>query len=421
MTRRSAALAALCALAALASAADPARAPSPAPATAIVISLDGVRHDYLDRARFPALDRIAREGLRASRLVPVYPSSTFPAHVSLATGATPAVHGIVDNRFWDRARRERFDCANDASWIDAEPLWAAAERQGVPAATFFWVGSETDWRGLGARHREAPFDAKIGEAQKVARILAWLDLPERDRPRLVMSWWHGADRAGHAKGPDHPDVARELAGQDRELGALLAGLDARAAWSHTTLFVVSDHGMTRAEHSVPLARALQDADVRAHWELGMAVAHVFLDDPSDLARAERAIASLAGVRVDRRDALPAALHLSHATRTGDLVVRAEPPYTFAEGGLRARAAQLLGASRGAHGYAPEHPDMAGIFLAIGRGVPPGARIDAVRMIDVAPTVAQLLGIDPPRDAEGRAIAAFAHWSGAAPSPGWRRR
>ena len=37
-----------------------------------------------------------------------------------------AVHGIVDNQFWDTARRERFDYSNDASWIEAEPLWAPA-------------------------------------------------------------------------------------------------------------------------------------------------------------------------------------------------------------------------------------------------------------------------------------------------------
>jgi predicted AlkP superfamily pyrophosphatase or phosphodiesterase len=376
------------------------------PPTVIILSLDGVRHDYLDRAELPAFDRIARDGLRASRLVPVYPSSTFPGHVSLATGATPAVHGIVDNRFWDRARRERFDYANDASWIEAEPLWAAAERQGVPAATFFWVGSETDWHGVGARYRVAPFDAKIGEAKKVAQILAWLDLPARERPQLVMSWWHGADHAGHARGPDSPEVVVELAGQDRQLGALLAGLDARGAWSHTTLLVVSDHGMTRAEHSVPIARALRTANVHAHLEVGTSVAHVFLDDPAELARAERALAGLAGVRVDRREALPAALHLAHPTRTGDLVARVEPPYTFADVGPFARARELLGRSRGVHGYSPDHPDMAGIFLAIGRAVPAGARPSAVRMIDVAPTAARLLGIDPPRHAEGRAIEAI---------------
>jgi predicted AlkP superfamily pyrophosphatase or phosphodiesterase len=394
-----AALAALLAFA-CAAGADPASVPK-SDATVIVVSMDGVRHDYLDRAPFPAFGRIAREGLRAARLVPVYPSNTFPGHVSLATGATPAVHGIVDNRFWDRARKERFDYSNDASWIDAEPLWAAAERQGVRAATFFWVGSETDWRGVGARYREAPFDAKVGEAEKVARILAWLDLPAAERPRLVMSYWHGADGAGHAKGPDSPAVVKELTEQDRQLGALLAGLDARGAWPHTTLLIVSDHGMTSVGKSVSIQDALRGAKVRAHVEPSSSVAHVFLEDPADLARAERALAELAGVRVDRRDALPAALHLSHPTRTGDLVVRADPPYRFAKSGVFARA------PRGMHGYDPEHPDMAGIFLAIGRGVLAGAKLDAVRMIDVAPTAARLLGIDPPRSAEGRAIAAIA--------------
>jgi predicted AlkP superfamily pyrophosphatase or phosphodiesterase len=370
-----------------------------APATVVLISLDGVRHDYLDRAAFPALARMARDGLRAGRLVPVYPASTFPGHVSLATGTTPDVHGIVDNEFWDTARRERFDYSNDASWIEAEPLWAAAERQGVPAATYFWVGSETDWRGVGARYRVAPFDAKVTEAAKVAQILAWLDLPEPDRPRLVMTWWHGADRSGHAKGPDDASVTRELAEQDAQLGALLAGLDARRAWDHTTLLVVSDHGMTTAKHSVPIERALRDAGVRAEQlEVGTGVAHVFLGD-GDLARAERALARLAGVVVARREALPDALHLRHATRTGDLVVRAQPPYTFARVGL-------LG-SRGFHGYEPERPEMAGILLALGRGVRAGARPDAVRMIDVAPTVARLLGIEPPRQATGVPIAGVA--------------
>jgi arylsulfatase A-like enzyme len=398
----------LAALAALAvSACTTAAAAPPAPPTVIVISLDGVRHDYLDRGPFPAFDRIARDGLRAGRLVPVYPASTFPGHVSLATGAPPDVHGIVDNQFWDRARGERFDYSNDASWIEAEPLWVTAERQRVPAATFFWVGSATDWHGVGARYRIAPFDPVLGEAEKVAQILAWLDLPAARRPRLVMTWWHGADHAGHANGPDHPDVAADLASQDRHLGTLLAGLDARDAWDHTTLLVVSDHGMTTAEKRVDLSGALRRAKVRPHHiEIGTAVAHVFVESDEALARAERALAGLAGVRVDRRDALPRSLRLRHPTRTGDLVVRVEPPYTFAAGNLLAKAGDLLGRRRGVHGYSPEHPDMAGIFLALGRGVPAGARPDAVAMIDVAPTVAALLGIDPPRNAEGRAVEAI---------------
>ena len=115
----------------------------------IVLSWDGVRHDYLDRAEFPGLGRIEKNGLRAERLIPVFPSNTFPNHVALATGTYPDRHGIVDNVFRD-GERGIHDYAADGSWIDAEPIWVTAERQLVRAAIFFWPGSETDWRGIGA-------------------------------------------------------------------------------------------------------------------------------------------------------------------------------------------------------------------------------------------------------------------------------
>ena len=56
--------------------------------------------------------------------------------------------------------------------------------------------------------------------------------------------------------------------------------------------------------------------------------------------------------------------------------------------------------------------MNGIFLAMGRGAPAGARLPPVRALDVAPTAARLLGIAPPRDCEGAPIEAIA--------PAWRR-
>jgi arylsulfatase A-like enzyme len=51
--------------------------------------------------------------------------------------------------------------------------------------------------------------------------------------------------------------------------------------------------------------------------------------------------------------------------------------------------------------------MGGIFLALGRGVPAGARPGRVRALDVAPTAARLLGIAPPADCEGTPIPAIA--------------
>jgi predicted AlkP superfamily pyrophosphatase or phosphodiesterase len=372
-------------------------APSPAPAAeppvVVLLSWDGTRSDFPERAETVALARMQREGARATRLVPVFPSSTFPNHVSLATGTYVDRHGIIANRFKDDAGRQ-FDYSNDASWIEAEPLWVAAERQGVRAATYFWVGSETDWRGRGATYRMAPFDASVGEAAKVDQILAWLALPVEQRPRLVMSWWHGCDHVGHEEGPDSPNVAAQLRAQDAQLARLLAALDARGAWGHTTLIVVSDHGMAAFDSAVDAEAVLERAGVRARVVNGGGEAQVHLADEGQRDAALAALAKVEGLAAYTPEQLPVRLRSFFPGRSGDLTLIATPPTILG---------RMRTARGGAHGYDPERADMGAIFFALGRGVPAGAKLDAVRAIDVAPTVAALLGIDPPLQSEGKPL------------------
>lgn len=399
----------LCALLAVpwpAESAEPGpRASAGAAPIVILLSWDGTRYDYPDRDGLPALARMAREGVRAGRLTAVFPSDTFPGHVSLATGTYPDRHGIVDNQFID-ARRGRYDMSNDADWIEAEPLWIAAERQGIPAATYFWVGSETDWHGQGTRYRVAPFEGGRPESQKVDQILAWMALPEAQRPRLIMSYWAGEDHVGHDHGPDSDAVNRQLQDQDHELGRLQAGIDSLGLWPRTTLIVVSDHGMAEMARYLDLEGVLADAGIAARIT-GSAVANVYLDDPGQAPAALAAVQQLEPVEVYLRAELPPALRLAHPTRSGDLVVITEPPYAFsrppgAAGYLRGWL-YALGWSFGGHGYDPRLREMGGVFLAMGRGVPAGLVLAEVHQVDVAPTVARLLGMEPPQQSEGRAV------------------
>jgi hypothetical protein len=384
-------------------------AADPAP-TVILVSWDGLRHDYPDldseAVPLPALMRIADQGVRARRLTPVFPSNTFPGHVSLATGTYPDRHGIPDNVFFDREKGVyRYEA--DANWLEAEPLWIAAERQGVLAATYFWVGSESDWHGQGWKYREAPFDRERPESAKVDRILAWTRLPHAERPRLIMSYWSGADTAGHENGPDSDEVRAALVMQDQQLRRLLEGFDADDAWKHTTLILVSDHGMTELGPFLDLEQALVDAGVRARV-FGATVAHVFLEDPAQIERAETAAVALGHVHVYRGDALPADMRLRHPRRTGDLVVIADMPYALSRpagfDGYLMAGLQLFGHPFGMHGYDPTEPDMGGVFMAMGRGVSKDLALGDVRQIDVAATVARLLGIEPPLQSEGRPVA-----------------
>jgi predicted AlkP superfamily pyrophosphatase or phosphodiesterase len=52
----------------------------------ILISLDGFRWDYLQKYQAPNLSRLAAEGVHAERLIPMFPSMTFPNHHTIVTG-----------------------------------------------------------------------------------------------------------------------------------------------------------------------------------------------------------------------------------------------------------------------------------------------------------------------------------------------
>ena len=365
--------------------------------TVIVLSWDGLRHDYPDRAAFPGLARLERDGVRA-KLRGVYPSNTFPSHVSMATGTYPDTHGIVDNVFFENG--ERYDVA-DADWIHAEPVWISTQRQGVNVATYFWVGSESDWRGLGTRYRITPFDGARPESVKVDQVLAWFDLPAGERPRLIMNYWAGADSVGHNDGPNHPGVVRQLQAQDAQLQRLIMGLDARDAWEDTTLILVSDHGMTEVGAVIDITSILTESGIEAR-AVGGALARVFLSNRGDLERAEEILSHVDNIDVYRPSALPDEFRLRYPARNGHLVVTTLPPFVLS---------QRYGNLKGTHGFHPDHPDMKAAFFAMGRGVharrsqasPRNIDIE-VRHVDLAATIAALLDVEPPRQSEGTPMA-----------------
>ncbi len=96
--------------------------------------------------------------------------------------------------------------------------------------------------------------------------------------------------------------------------------------------------------------------------------------------------------------------MSHPTRTGDLVVFAYPPYQFdaaTPGTLVARSAFF-----GQHGYVPDvqnlpaNVNMRATFIAGGGDIRPNTTVNGVRSIDLAPTIAYLLGIPEPQHSQG---------------------
>ncbi len=76
-------------------------APAPLKPSIILVSFDGFRWDYTNKAPTPNLRSLAMRGVRADGLIPSYPSKTFPNHYTIATGLYPGHHGIVANNILD--------------------------------------------------------------------------------------------------------------------------------------------------------------------------------------------------------------------------------------------------------------------------------------------------------------------------------
>jgi len=358
--------------------------------TVVMISMDGTRPADLAAGRLPSLARMAERGAIAEKLLPSFPSNTFPNHVTLVTGVAPERHGIVDNRFVD-PERGLFDKQDIPTWIDVEPIWSILSRAGILSASFYWVGSEGVWPGGGGPRYWKPFSSRTSEKQKVEQILAWLDLPEPERPRLITSWFHGADHESHDHGPDSDEVVRSLKVQDRALETLLEGIDDRDLWESTTLLVMSDHGMMRPERRVDLGARLEAAGLEARviGIGGFASVRVAADDAAKAVRIAREL----GLAAWRRADAPAGLRVANP-RFGPVVVMAPRGTAIVYSGL---------VLTGFHGHAPDVPEMAAILLAMGRGVAPGTRLPEIRNVDVAPTVLRLFGVAVPRFMEGRPI------------------
>jgi len=361
----------------------------------VLVSVDGMRWDYPARAGAVTLERMARQGISAGGLVPCFPASTFPAHATLATGVFPDRHGILNNEFLDRERGE-YRRDDDPSWLLAEPLWVTAERRGVRTAVFHWVLSYGAWRGVAAA-RSVPFSGETGDAEKIARIIAWLGDRGSDRPRLILSYLHGVDGIGHREGPGSVEVLRAVRRTDRLLGRLLRAVQARGGGA--ALIVVSDHGMAAVSRVLRPDRLLRGRARGVRVLSTGATANLYCPDAGACAAALAALTRVPGLTLFRQEDLPPTLRYRLPSRTGDLVAIAPEGSYFGAGERSAREPP-----RGMHGYRPEEPAMRGIFYAWGSGLKAGARRDLLPAVDVAPLVCRLLGIRPPPGIDGHAPA-----------------
>ena len=401
----------------------------------ILVSIDGFAGYALQDPKLavPNLRRLMREGAAARRLQVVNPSVTWPNHTSIVTGVTPSRHGVLYNGLpvrvaggpairvepWhDKDKLVRvptvYDHAYKAGLTTAEVDWVAIYKP----PTITWSFSE--WPNPKGTIEQELVAAGALAQDDVASFskhpITWRDeiwtkaaahIFEKHKPNLLMFHLLTTDSVQHSYAPKNLATAAALALADARLGELLAAVDRSGLRDRTTIFVVSDHGFKVVKKQIRPNSVLRQKDLTTNAfvmsEGGSAVVYV----KGEVAPVKAALEGIEGVERIIEPSEYAKWGLptpQQDDRMGELVLVARDGYAFS-GASEGEPVVALTSPTGAHGYISDDPDIYGVFIASGAGIRAGTQLDVARTIDIAPTIARLLGLAM-EGIEGRAIDAI---------------
>ena len=423
-----------------------------APASArhvILVSLDGFPAAALEDPRLPVptIQRLIREGTRADALIPVNPVVTWPNHTTFITGVTPARHEVLFNGTlvrdpagapprvepW-RDKREMvkattvYDRAHAAGLTTAQVDWVAIHN----AETITWAFPERP-NPAGLVERELVERGRL-TADEVARFntgsssayrdLAWTDaaihIVERHKPNLLLFHLLALDSAHHTYGPGTLASATTMAFQDAQLARLLEAVERAGLKEQTSVILLADHGFRIARRTIQPNVILrrqglitgEGPNLRADaWTMSWGgAAGIYLRDSTQRAalvpRISELMRPVEGIARVVTGADILALGLPDPARSDqapDLVLVAADGYDFGRRDTGDVVGPVDAAHVGHHGAINTDPSMRALFVAWGHGVAPGRTLNDVRAVDVAPTIAEWLGVELP-DVEGRSLA-----------------
>ncbi len=408
--------------------------------TVIVISLDGFPAYALDDPNLPVptLRKLIAEGATAHRMTPVNPTITWPNHTAMVTGVDAGRNGLLVNGKIERTGKWPPVKVNEwtpkTELVKAPTVYDIAFQAGLTTAEVDWVAianapsitwsfpeipssqGKIERAMIAAGRIDAASVDNFTKANIVWRDQAWTDAAAyilmEHKPNLLLFHVLTLDSVHHGYGPKSLAASAAMAFLDSCVARIVGAVREAGLTDSTTLFVVSDHGFKRVDKQIHLNAMLNEAHlgnrVFALPEGGLALIYLESKARAVLPDVPQALQAIEGVERVLRPSDYAALGLpspEHDSQMSDFVAIAKPGYAFS-GGNSAAVITAEACPTGSHGYLRSDPDMDAIFIAWGAGIRAGAVLSRVRNVDLAPTIASLLGIQMPPGIQGRRINAI---------------
>jgi predicted AlkP superfamily pyrophosphatase or phosphodiesterase len=419
----------------------------------LVLSADAmVREDMEQMRTLPNFKRYLAGGAEVKTLRSIYPTVTYPVHVSIATGRFADSHGVVSNY-----ELHPGVLAPPWNWfhnpVKGPDIFDAAKKAGLSTAAVFWpvTGNHPSidhliteyWtqlpgeslRDVFARSGSGEGELAIVEKNKTGMvershpgydqfiINCSCDIIRQYRPDLLFIHVANIDDYRHKNGVFNEKVTRGVDETDVWIGELYAAMAAAGVADDTDFFLISDHGQLDirriinfnvlfADHGLIRSDAAGKISGWDAYSLSNGLsALVYLKDPTDQRLYEKVYALLRHWRdegiygIGRIFAEPEARAEQHLGGPFSFVLETDGYTAFGDDWKRPLVKTFdfsdYRYGRATHGHLPAKGPQP-VLAAKGRGLRNNVALEERNVVDLAPTFAKLLNLSLP-GTDGRCI------------------
>jgi len=412
----------------------------------VLVSLDGLAAYLFDdpKVPLPTIRKLANDGaIVDGGMIVSNPSVTWPNHTTLVTGVRPEKHGVLANGVLVRGaigmptkidpNRDQHelvriptivDAAHAAGLSTAEVNWPCTRGSQSLDDSFSDVPQSVEHMTprlrkelieLGLLGDET--DASFKKISGVGRDHIWTEaachLIRKRKPNLLLVHLLNVDSTHHKHGPQTPEGYTANAYIDMCLAQIVRALDEAGIRDKTTLIVVSDHGFTTTPKAIRPnvllrqagllaveAGKMSTADVHVVPEGGIGL--VYCTNPGETLQAAAAFKEMflgkegvADVLLPDRFSEVGLQHPREYNQSPDAILVAADGYAVSssvEGDTLVASNTEAKTSIGTHGFLATLPKMKALCVLSGAGIRPGSHLPTIENIDIAPTIADLLGL-----------------------------
>lgn len=220
---------------------DPARLLQPGPAltkNVLLVSIDGLRPDAIERFGAPTLQRLIREGSYSLTARTILPSKTLPSHTSMLSGEPPDEHGVL----WNNVT------SAEADVVEFSTVFSVARSHGYRTAAFFSKAKFQPLQRPGTLdYSQAPggWWGRWSSRRTVGDIVEHLGTQQ---PNVLFVHLTDPDRAGHSSGWMSEAYGRAVRDADEALQTLVSAADDAYGVGNYSVIVTADHGGHEYSH-----------------------------------------------------------------------------------------------------------------------------------------------------------------------------